>query len=153
MYGQSKCFIDLMTIVPEFICIYEVACVKRPIGAPDISHFRLVDMFTACTIKTVKDTILETFRDAHGNLQVVIATVAFGMGLDCPNVCRVIHWGASNDVEEYIQGFWVDEAIFTAEDAYLCVPCFRRMEGTVQLRQQLAQKERNSDEPREEWSN
>ena len=25
------------------------------------------------------------------------------MGLDCPNVRRVIHWGASNDVEAYIQ--------------------------------------------------
>ena len=25
------------------------------------------------------------------------------MGIDCPNVRRVIHWGASDDVEQYIQ--------------------------------------------------
>ena len=25
------------------------------------------------------------------------------MGLDCPNVRRIIHWGPSNDVEAYIQ--------------------------------------------------
>ena len=36
-------------------------------------------------------------------LRVVIATIAFGMGLDCPNVRRIIHWGPSNDVEAYIQ--------------------------------------------------
>ena len=34
---------------------------------------------------------------------VVIATVSFGMGLDCPNVRRVFHWGASPDIELYIQ--------------------------------------------------
>ena len=75
----------------------------RPIGAPDLSRFRLVELFTACTLKTVKDTILESFRNAHGTLRVVTATVAFGMGLDFPNVRRVIHWGASNDIEAYIQ--------------------------------------------------
>ena len=33
----------------------------------------------------------------------MVATVAFGMGLDCPNVHHIIHWGASNDVEAYFQ--------------------------------------------------
>ena len=33
----------------------------------------------------------------------MIATVSFGMGLDCPNVRRVFHWGASPDIELYIQ--------------------------------------------------
>ncbi len=32
-----------------------------------------------------------------------MATVAFGMGLDCPNVRRIIHWGPSTDVEQYVQ--------------------------------------------------
>ena len=34
---------------------------------------------------------------------MVIATVSFGMGLDCPNVRRVFHWEASPDIEVYIQ--------------------------------------------------
>ena len=75
----------------------------QPIGAPDLSRLRLVELFTACTQKSIKDTILNSFSSPHGTLRVVIATIAFGMGLDCPNVRRIIHWGPSNDIEAYIQ--------------------------------------------------
>ena len=60
-------------------------------------------MFTACTILSVKDAILESFCKSDGILRVVIVTVAFGMGLDCPNVRRVMHWGPSSDIEQYVQ--------------------------------------------------
>jgi len=38
-------------------------------------------------------------------LQLVIATIAFGMGIDYPDICRIMHWGLPSDVEleEYIQ--------------------------------------------------
>lgn len=32
-----------------------------------------------------------------------MATVAFGLGLDAPNVRYVIHWGPPNDIELYVQ--------------------------------------------------
>ena len=32
-----------------------------------------------------------------------MATIAFGMGLDCPDIRKVIHWGASDDIEQYLQ--------------------------------------------------
>ena len=38
-----------------------------------------------------------------GNLRVAIATIAFGMGNDCPDIRQVIHWGPSADLESYIQ--------------------------------------------------
>ena len=60
-------------------------------------------MFTACTTKDVKDAILKGFCDPYGILRIVVATVAFGLGLDCPNVRQVIHWGPPADVEEYLQ--------------------------------------------------
>ena len=36
------------------------------------------------------------------NVRVVIATVAFGMGIDCPDVRQVVHLGPPEDVEAYI---------------------------------------------------
>ena len=36
-------------------------------------------------------------------LRIVVATVAFGMGLDCPNVRHIVYWGAPCDVEQYVQ--------------------------------------------------
>ena len=32
-----------------------------------------------------------------------MATIAIGMGLDCPNVSSVIHWGPSLSIEDYVQ--------------------------------------------------
>ena len=75
----------------------------QPVGAPDFSRFRLFDMFCSCTQSDVKEAILASFCSVNGTLTVVIATVSFGMGLDCPNVRRVFHWGASPDIELYIQ--------------------------------------------------
>ena len=40
-------------------------------------------MFTACTYAPVKDVILKAFINPDGISRVVVATVAFGMGMDC----------------------------------------------------------------------
>ena len=47
--------------------------------------------------------MISNFTVETSPLCVVIATVAFGMGLDSPNVRKVTHWGASSDIESYIQ--------------------------------------------------
>ena len=73
------------------------------IGAVDLAKFRLVDMFCACTTSTVKNTILELFCKTESALRIVIATIAFGLGLDCPNVHRIIHWDPSGDVESMLR--------------------------------------------------
>ena len=75
----------------------------EPIGAVDLARFRLVDMFCACTTVPVKNTILLSFCSPSSKLRVVVATIAFGMGLDCPNVRQIIHWGPSGDIEQYLQ--------------------------------------------------
>ena len=75
-----------------------------PIGiSRDLPQFRLLDMFTACTRPAVKECILHSLPQSDGTLRVIVATIAFGMGLDCPNIRQVIHWGSSSDVESYLQ--------------------------------------------------
>ena len=72
-------------------------------GAPDNSRYRLGDMYTACTRKDVKEEILSSFPKKNSKLRNIVATVAFGMGLDCPDVRRIIHWGPHEDIEMYLQ--------------------------------------------------
>ncbi len=72
-----------------------------PANAPtSVLEFRLVDMFMSCTDQ--RQYIIKLFSKTS-NLHVIVATVAFGMGIDCPNVRQVIHYGSPSDVESYVQ--------------------------------------------------
>ena len=59
-------------------------------------------MYHSCTDTIVKDSIAKLFVKAS-HLRVVIATVAFGMGIDCPDVRQIIHVDPPDDIEAYIQ--------------------------------------------------
>ena len=74
----------------------------EPPGAPDLARFRLVDMFSHCTHDSVKNTIIQQFT-TQSPLRIVIATTAFGMGIDCPDVRQVFHWGVPDDAEACVQ--------------------------------------------------
>ena len=74
-----------------------------PPGAPNITKYRLVDTYTRCTEVAIKENIVSAFVKPDSNLRVVITTTAFGMGLDCPSVHQIIHWGPANDIDDYVQ--------------------------------------------------
>ena len=64
-----------------------------PSGYPDHYKFRMVEMFTRiCTINK-KEQILISFKSAESPLRLIIATIAFGLGIDCRDIEKIIHWG------------------------------------------------------------
>lgn len=76
--------------------------ITEPRDAPNLSRFRMVDMYTSIVTKEHRDSILELFtKESH--LRIIIATIAFGMGVDLPDVREVIHVGPPQDLESYIQ--------------------------------------------------
>ena len=40
---------------------------------------------------------------AKGKYRVIVATLAFGMGIDIPNITTIIHYGLPKDIESYCQ--------------------------------------------------
>ena len=75
----------------------------QPVGAPNLPQFRLVDMYTSVTRKSVQESIVASFSTSNSLLRIVICTIAFGMGIDCVDVCQIIHWGPPADLESYVQ--------------------------------------------------
>ena len=61
-----------------------------------------MDMFTSVTDSDIKETIIERFTQ-ESSLRVIVSTIAFGMGLDCPDVRQIIHFGIPESKEVYIQ--------------------------------------------------
>lgn len=41
-------------------------------------------MYTKCREPVIKEEIISCFSDQNGKLRIAVATIVFGMGLDCP---------------------------------------------------------------------
>ena len=62
-------------------------------GTDDDPGNALVEMLHSCTPSANKEKILLSFQSINGTFQLLIASIAFGMGEDCKGVHRVIHYG------------------------------------------------------------
>lgn len=63
----------------------------------------LLEMLHSCTPDDNKETICTSFQDEASGIRVLVATIAFGMGVDCKGVYRIINFGPSKNIESYIQ--------------------------------------------------
>ena len=59
-------------------------------------------MFTRVTDDYIKEDIIKFFTKKF-QLRVIVATIAFGMGIDCSDVREVVHVGAPDNIDFYIQ--------------------------------------------------
>ena len=48
----------------------------EPVGAPNLAMFRLVDIYTGVTRKSIRDSIVTSFGTSHAPLRVVISEVS-----------------------------------------------------------------------------
>ena len=83
-----------------------------PVGAPNLSQYRLVDMYANPTKADVKDTIVTSFCNVGSTLRVVICTVAFGMGTRCSANCTLGSFSRSGDVHAREWTSWKRREVF-----------------------------------------
>lgn len=69
----------------------------------DTLNNRMVAMFHRSTAPVNKSHVLSEFPKTDSSIRIIFATVAFGMGVDVPDVERVIHWGAPRGLEQFSQ--------------------------------------------------
>jgi len=67
-----------------------------------VVQFRLVDVFTSVSSPEMREALLE-FCKSGSILRLLVATTAFRMGVDCPDIERIINWGCPNTLEELVQ--------------------------------------------------
>ena len=74
-----------------------------PSGYPDVAKYRKIEMFTSVHTCEKREQVIYSFIQPSSTLRLIIATSAFGLGIDIPDVRQVIHWGLTSTVEEYVQ--------------------------------------------------
>ena len=77
----------------------------EPLGAPDLPEYPLFDYFISATRAdaSAKYGISKAFVQPTSPLRIIIATVAFGVGVDTPDFQHVVHWGPTEDLEQHVQ--------------------------------------------------
>ena len=60
-------------------------------------------MYHAGTSVQVKKHIIGEFSKQNSHVRILISTVAFGMGINCKGVDRVVHFGPSESLQSYVQ--------------------------------------------------
>ena len=63
-------------------------------------------MYTRASTVAKREQVLATFSEVGEDtapLRLIIATTAFGMGVDCHSIRRILHWGCPSSLEEYVQ--------------------------------------------------
>ncbi|XP_068693066.1 bifunctional 3'-5' exonuclease/ATP-dependent helicase WRN-like [Montipora foliosa] len=63
----------------------------------------LLEMLHSCTPQSNKEHILTSFQSDQGSIRILVDTIAFGMGVDCKQVHRTVHFGPAKNVECYMQ--------------------------------------------------
>lgn len=96
---------DLRNVIPKDGSPTIVYCSTR--GTTEEVNKLLHNLGIKCALYHAGLSLEERKRShtmfLEDKVQVVVATVAFGMGIDKPDVRRIVHYGAPRDIESYYQ--------------------------------------------------
>jgi len=68
------------------------ANITEPPGLPITNiYYRIVDVFTSGSTAEMREVILQEFCIKDTHLRIILVTSAFGLGVDCADITRVIH--------------------------------------------------------------
>lgn len=65
--------------------------------------FRMIDLFTSASRAELCAETSEEFCEPISILRVIVATIAFGLGVDCHCIKCIINWDAPRSLEELVQ--------------------------------------------------
>ena len=60
-------------------------------------------MYTNASAVQFKEVTMSLFAKKSSILRMIIATAAFGMEIDYPDIDQIIHWGSPDTIEQYAQ--------------------------------------------------
>ena len=75
----------------------------HPVGADPLSKNRMFSQFHAQYPDHERQRIVHDLVQDVSKIKILFVTVAFGIGVDVPNIRRVIHIGVPHTIEEYFQ--------------------------------------------------
>jgi len=90
---------NLYTLIKRKIGKY----LTDPPGKPNILHIRLLDLFAGASTPETREIVLREFSKPQTKLRLIIASTAFGLGVNCPDIVGVMNWGAPNTLEDLVQ--------------------------------------------------
>ena len=72
-------------------------------GNKDEPNNRIITMYHSQSPPSVKRAVSSSLSDPNGVIRRVFATQSLSMGINCPNVREVVHFGPPKSLEVYVQ--------------------------------------------------
>ena len=76
---------------------------QRILRYPDLIDYRYAAIYTRAATTDMKERVMSLFSKTVNTLPLIITTTVFSMGIDCPDLHQIIHWGISSTLEQYVQ--------------------------------------------------
>jgi superfamily II DNA or RNA helicase len=93
--AKTVVFVDGITMIRKAVKKLRQWMIRKGCTADIASH--TVEMFTSSIAETDKDRVLSEFRSEKSRIRILVATSAFGIGMNIPDIEKVVQYGMNID--------------------------------------------------------